>query len=60
MEEVIRKKIEFEKMQEQQHIIDQMLQRREQEMNQIGEEKKRKDISNAALLEKALERADVL
>ena len=60
MEEIVRKKLELERLQENTKYIDEMRKRRELEIEQIEKEKKERDLTSAELLQKALKHADVL
>jgi hypothetical protein len=60
VEKLVRKKLEIEKMKQQQDMIEDVLRKRELELSQIATEKEKKDESSGYLLRKALQRAEVL
>lgn len=60
MEEIVRRKIELEKLQENDQYIQNILNRREVEISEISEEIKIRNGESAQLLQKALKHADAI
>ena len=60
VERLVRKKLEIEKMKQQSDLIDDMLRKKEMELQGIGTQIEKKDINSGVLLKKALQRAEIL
>ena len=60
VERMVRKKLEIEKVKEQQALVDNLLRKRQVEVGSIGEALTRKDVDSSEMLQRALRRAEVL
>jgi len=60
MEDIVRRKIELERLQENTKYLDDITQRRKLELDQIDSEMKERDLTSAELLQKALKHADII
>ncbi|CDW71250.1 UNKNOWN [Stylonychia lemnae] len=60
VEKLVRKKLEIEKMKQQQDMMDELLRKKEQEIKGIGTQLEKKDIDSSNMLKKAIQRADIL
>lgn len=60
IEKMVRRKLEIEKMREQQSLMDDLLRKKHAEIGVLGEELEKKDYDSANLLSKALKRAEIL
>lgn len=60
MEEIVKKKLELERLQDNSKYIDDVSKRRQLELEQIDVEMKSRDLADAELLQKALNHADYL
>ena len=54
------KKMAIEKMKEQQNLIDDLLRKKENEVDAINRQNENRDYNSSLMLKKALERAEVL
>ena len=60
MEEIVRKKLELERLQENKKYFDDISKRRQLEIEEIDNEKKNRDLESAEMLQKALNHADYI
>eukprot|EP00347_Sterkiella_histriomuscorum_P013166 403365756 len=60
VEKLVRKKLEIEKMREQQELLQELHRKKENELKGIGTQLDKKDVDSSEMLKKALLRADVL
>ncbi len=60
VEQVVVKKMAIEKMREQQSLIDELLRKKESEVDAINRTNQDRDYNSSLMLKKALERAEVL
>ncbi len=60
IEKVVMKRMAIEKMKEQQNLIDDLLRKKENEVDAINRQNENRDYNSSLMLKKALERAEVL